>query len=221
MFLKVNSIPSDWYISKTPVVKDKCDFIDYTSSPNSWTDELAGVSLVLQYLQGYNFRTFGHKKANTKSQLTAVHAAAVALDESLESILDDLSEMYPTLHSVMQAFADKGYAIHSEGPKMIKNTIDDIKGMIYEYGGIILECKLTDTTYNAHGYDIDSAGTEINESFTKGFIAYGFDSDYVYVQNSLGINAGSIGFHRIPWKIIPQLVVCGACYGLTNNLISS
>lgn len=150
--------------------------------------------------------------------LNKVWNAAFALDEKLvdDEIIEEASENYPTLYSIMQAFIDLGYVTNVDGVRYVKNDAANLKYYMYQYGGLIFECKLTSTTYNAHDVDISAAGTEQNEYFTKGFIAYGFDDTYVYAQNSLGIHNGSIGFHRIPWTVIPQIVIHGACYGLSN-----
>jgi len=66
----------------------------------------------------------------------------------------------------------------------------------------VLETKITDQTYNAYDYQIDAVGTVLNEDFTKGFIAFGYDASSVYLQNSLGPAAGSLGFHKMPWTVV-------------------
>lgn len=200
----------------------RSDFIGLSSSPNSFSGNLAGISLVVQYLQGYRFRTNSHSKVSDTATMNKIWTEAIKLDEKLvdQELLEEASEMYPSLKSTMQAFIDLGYVQNVDGVKFIKNDAASLKYYMYQYGGIIIECNLTSTTYNAHDVDISSAGELQNEYFTKGFIAYGFDDKYIYAQNSLGIHNGSIGFHRIPWSIVPQIVIHGACYGLSNALIS-
>lgn len=218
MFLKILNTSKLQYLPSSSSGTKRNDFIGLSSSPNSFSGNLAGVSLVAQYLQGYRFMTNSHQKITNQSLLSNVHAKALQLDSSLldEGMIDEASDTYPTLKSIMQAYIDLSYAKNVDGVKFIHNDTSSLKYYMYQYSGIIIECKLTSTTYNAHGIDISAAGELQNEYFTKGFIAYGFDSTYMYVQNSLGINNGSIGFHRIPWTIVPSIVIHGACYGLSN-----
>lgn len=86
---------------------------------------------------------------------------------------------------------------------------------------MILETKITSTTYNASGFDISSAGTLLTEDFTKGFITVGYDNTYLYLQNNLGINSGSLGLMRMTWSVFPQLAVKGAVFHLTNALVNT
>ena len=217
MFVKILNTSTLPYLQSSKAVKRK-DFIGLSSSPNAFSDNLAGISLVAQYLQGYRFWTNSHSKITDQAILRRVFNKAIELDEKLvdSGLLEEASDTYPSLKSTMQAFIDLNYVKNVDGVKFIKNDTASLKYYMYQYSGIILECNLTSTTYNAHDVDISSAGDLQNEYFTKGFIAYGFDDKYVYAQNSLGIHNGSIGFHRIPWSIIPQIVIHGACYGLSN-----
>ena len=59
---------------------------------------------------------------------------------------------------------------------------DHLKYYIRQYGQLILETKITNTTYNQYGYTIDSVGESLEyENYSKGFIAYGYDADYIYM----------------------------------------
>lgn len=155
------------------------------------------------------------------SNLVSLSEKAKKLDDTLSenNFVKASSEKYPSLQSLMESAILLNFVNHVNGVGYIAPTVNDLKYFTYQYGGIILECKLTDNTYQTAGhrigYNISSVGNLITEDFTKGFITCGYDADYLYVQNSLGLRTGSCGFHRIEWKIIPSLVVKGACFKLT------
>lgn len=99
----------------------------------------------------------------------------------------------------------------------VSPVADHLKYYIRQYGQLILETKVTSATYNQYDYSIETAGDELGyDEYSKGFIAYGYDASWIYVQNSLGPFAGSLGFHRISWGVVPQLVRRGACWWLKN-----
>jgi hypothetical protein len=45
---------------------------------------------------------------------------------------------------------------------------------------------------------------------------YGYNKDYIYIQNSLGPFVGKLGFHRMPWEVAIQLIRRGVCWQLKN-----
>lgn len=150
---------------------------------------------------------------------------AVLLDETLanDGVIDATSDRCPSCGSIMNAAINSGYVNHVNGVGYIRPGVDDIKYFLYQYGGIILECKATDKTLNMTedatlGYDIcsDGIGTVQSENVTKGFIACGYDSTYLYLQNNLGLYIGSCGFHRMAWSVVPQAVIKGCCFKLTT-----
>lgn len=99
----------------------------------------------------------------------------------------------------------------------VSPAADHLKYYIRQYGQLIIETKITSTTYNQHEYDISAVGEDLGfDDYSKGFIAYGYDASWIYAQNSLGPFAGSLGFHRISWSVVPQLVKRGACWWLKN-----
>ena len=173
--------------------------------------------MVAQYIEGYKFRT-DSAKLITATCIQNVKTAALALDEADcdQDKIDYSSDTWPSLNNVMQAFINLGYVSDVAAVGYIKNQQNDLKYFIRQYGGIIVETKLTTTTYNAYNYDIGSAGTVSNEDFTKGFIAYGYDASYIYLQNSLGPKCGSLGFHRMPWSVATSIIVKGAVFELRN-----
>jgi hypothetical protein len=80
-----------------------------------------------------------------------------------------------------------------------------------------LETKLTSSTYNQHNFSIDTIGTDLDyNEYSKGFIMYGYNKDYIYIQNSLGPFVGKLGFHRMPWEVAIQLIRRGVCWQLKN-----
>ena len=168
MFVKILNTSTLPYLQSSKAVKRK-DFIGLSSSPNAFSDNLAGISLVVQYLQGYRFWTNSHSKIADQAILRRVFNKAIELDEKLvdSGLLEEASGIYPSLKSTMQAFIDLKYVKNVDGVKFIKNDTASLKYYMYQYSGIILECNLTSTTYNAHDVDISSAGDLQNEYFTE------------------------------------------------------
>jgi len=134
-------------------------------------------------------------------------------------------EDYPQLKSLLDACQYVSYVCNGTGnlgqvgaeAGFMTNAPNHLKYYIRQYGQLILETKITSTTYNQHEIDINSVGEELEyDGYSKGFIAYGYDQNCIYVQNTLGPFAGSLGFHRMSWNVVPQLVLRGACWWLKN-----
>lgn len=205
------------YMSAGSVIPASYDGLYYSSVPESSSQKLAGVQLVAQYVESYRFKTEGVCQIQT-AQLESVHSKAYELDEAASDagLLDYASDTYPSVNSIMQAFIDLGYVTNASGIGYVRPQQNAIKYFVRQYGGVVLETKITDQTHNAYDYGIDAVGSTLNEDFTKGFIAFGYDASNLYVQNSLGICAGSLGFHKIPWAVATQLAVKGAVFRLDN-----
>ena len=145
---------------------------------------------------------------------------AAEIDEAHGYDISD--DGFPTLPAVLEACARKGAVINgadSSGVEIgyVSSNVDDLKYFIRQYGQIIIETKITTQTYNKYDVDITDAGADLGyDEYSKGFLASGYDSSYMYVQNSLGPYAGSLGFHRMSWNAAKQLVLRGACYWLKN-----
>jgi len=170
----------------------------------------------MQYVEGYVYRTWDLVRAEPE-MIDQIYQSARATDG-----LDDGD--YPSAISLMLACGEKGYVCNGTGAGKIelavgyvRNQAADLKYFLRQYGQLILETKITSTTYNQNNYEIASAGTNLNfDEYSKGFIMYGYDSSYIYIQNSRGPYAGSYGFHKMPWSIVPNLVLRGLCWKLEN-----
>lgn len=212
---------------KTTIKKTWCGmkFAPAPRLPNPDKPEQYGASLVIQYIEGYIYRTYGLYRANN-NYIEALYNKAIEIESETnnEYNYDDL----PKLESLMKACQLLGYVCNGIGNKAgnsalnleigyVKNNINDLKYFIRQYGQLILETKLTSTTYNQYNYSIKTIGDDLEyDEYSKGFIMYGYDDEYIYIQNSLGSFAGLCGFHRMPWTIVPNLVLRGACWQLKN-----
>lgn len=49
----------------------------------------------------------------------------------------------------------------------------------------------------------------LREDYTKVWIAFGYDKDYLLVLNSLGPGWGKLGFAKIKWSLLTGNVVVG------------
>lgn len=194
--------------------------------PNAEAPWLEGALLVTQYVESYIYRTHGLYRADD-SFIQPLYSAACAKDGTAQ---DD----YPTLEALMTACQDSfnvnggtrrcvingynngGSALNLE-VGYVRNVQNDLKYFLRQYGQLILETKITDTTHNQSAYEISGSGNDLGfEEYSKGFIMYGYDASYIYIQNTRGVFAGSLGFHKMPWTLVPQLVRRGACWRLKN-----
>jgi len=181
-----------------------------------------GAVLVMQYIEGYVYRTYGLRRAGY-SNIEALCSKARQMEAESGTGSQD-PEDYPMLETLMKACQQTGYVCNGTGASAldlevgyIKNQINDLKYFIRQYGQLIIETKLTTSTYNQYDYTIAEVGEDLGyDEYSKGFIAYGYNGDYMYIQNTLGPFAGMLGFHRVPWSIVPQLVYRGACWRLRN-----
>lgn len=175
----------------------------------------------MQYLEGYLYRTYGMYRA-TSGKIDELLEKARDIERTAESDYDP--DEYPQLKTLLDACQTikcvcngdgAGAAVATAG--FVKNSANDLKYYIRQYGQLILETKITSTTYNQYEYTINDIGEDLGfDEYSKGFIAYGYNANWIYVQNTLGPFAGMLGFHRISWNIVPQLVLRGACWQLKN-----
>ena len=183
-----------------------------------------GAVLVMQYIEGYMYRTYGLYRVSDE-KATAILEKAREIESAKYNDID--TEDYPRLDMLLEACQLIANPVVCNGTGnlgrvgadagFVSNTPDHLKYYIRQYGQLILETKITSTTYNQYGYTIDSVGESLEyENYSKGFIAYGYDANYIYMQNSLGPFAGKLGFHRMSWKVVPALVRRGACWWLKN-----
>jgi len=92
------------------------------------------------------------------------------------------------------------------------NTTDALKYYLADYGCCVVQLKFTSTTSNAHAFKIESAGNEISYDVNKGYLAFGYDSDGILLQNTLGPKSGSLGFNWMSWQVFGQVYVSAATF---------
>ena len=205
--ITADTVPEKWYGMKfAPAPR-----LPYKDNP-----KYAGALLVMQYIEGYVYRTWGMRRAKD-DMIEALYNAA----KDIEPKTNDGD--YPPLEALMNAaFNGLHYVQNGDtGTKVnvayVKNTANYLKYYIRQYGQLIIEAKITSTTHSQHGYTINKVGNDMGyDGYSKGFIAYGYNGDYMFVQNSLGPFVGKLGFHRISWSVVPDLVLRGACWELKN-----
>lgn len=157
-----------------------------------------GAALVMQYVEEYMYRTYGLYRVSD-AKATAILEKAREIEAATYDDID--TEDYPRLDTLLEACQLIANPIVCNGTGnigrvgadacFVSNTPDHLKYYIRQYGQLILETKITSTTYNQYGYTIDGVGESLEyENYLKGFIAYGYDADYIYMQNSLGPFAG-------------------------------
>ena len=113
--------------------------------------------------------------------------------------------------SAMQACLNLGYIINAD--LVAFNDIPTLKWYMHEYKNVVVQLKLTDTTKNAHGFTIDSSGTELfKNTCSKGFILMQYDENSLILQNSIGENCGARGFNKINWDTFRELFIDGAVF---------
>lgn len=220
MFLKLNKI-WPYYL---PIVESKIpsavNNIGLWQSPPRGEDSIMnGASLVIQYLENILYRTTDNLEID-RSDLIALWEKAIILDENLEDSVEALSDEYPTLHSCMQAAIDlefvKGCTVQH-----IRPSVADIKYFIRQYNGVIVQLKITSTTYNADTFVINDVGSILTEDFTKGFIAHSYSDQVVILQNSRGIHCGSLGYHKMSWTTFSNLILDAAVFDVWADRASN
>lgn len=213
MFLKINKT---WPLYLTGIAANTPNTVNniqlWQSPPRAENSVMNGASLVIQYLENILYRTTGHLEID-QSDLVKLWERAILLDEAFVDAgeLEMASDECPTLHSCMQAAIDlqfvKGCTVQH-----IRPNVADIKYFIRQYNGVIVQLKATTTTYNITGFTIADVGTVLSEDFNKGFIAHGYSSDVVLLQNSRGVCCGSLGYHKMSWTTFNNLVLDAAVF---------
>jgi len=148
------------YMAAKSAIPDKYDGIAYSGPPQPGTSAYPGAALVAQYLESFQFRT-GAAGRVQEAKIRAAAQKAAALDEADfdAGAIECVSETCPSLNNLMKAFVELGYAQNTNGVGFVKAAQADVKYFIRQYNGIVLEMKITNTTYNASGFDISSAGS--------------------------------------------------------------
>ena len=193
------------YISKGKNIPSDYKQCYYTSPTLAVSGMKSGAAVVTSYLNCNVMKYIGEDMCSSEV-IDTLYSKAKEIDEDKYSIDSE----YPSLLSYMTACIDLGY-MKNATVKFI-NDIDTLKNMIYNYDQVIIQVKITDTILNSTDFNITSAGTVVNEDFFKGFVAYGYDSSGLLVQNTRGIGIGSAGFQFIKWDVMNQIFVNGCLF---------
>lgn len=143
------------YMQTGPVTAQSYDGLGYSAPPATDCKSMGGVRLVAQYVESYRFKTNGICRIQD-GLLQKALARAYELDQAAEDAgrFDYSSENFPSANSVMQAFIDLEYVVNADGVGYVRPQQADVKYFIRQYGGILLEMKVTSSTYNAYDYYI-------------------------------------------------------------------
>lgn len=193
------------YISKGQNVPSEYKQCYYTSPTLAVSGMKSGAAVVTQYLNCNVCKYIGNDMCS-QTVIDKLYEKAKAIDEDDYSIDSD----YPSLLAYMVACQELGYMKHSK-VKFVKDT-DTLKNMIYNYDQVIVQVKVTDSIVDSTNYQISNAGSVVNDEFYKGFVAYGYDSSGILVQNTRGVGIGSAGFQFITWSVMNQVLVNGCLF---------
>lgn len=211
MFL---NLKKDWPLYLPVVasnITDTVNNIPHLQTPSRKTaGNLAGVSLVAQYLENILYRISKHVSISDAS-LKAIFEKAIQLDNEMSDDIPETSDEFPTMHNCMQAMIDLGY-LKNCTVQHIKPEVQAVKYFIRQYNGILVQLKTTTTTYDADDCIISDVGTVLTEDFNKGFIAHSYDSFKIVLQNSRGISCGSLGYNIMTWTTFQSLVLDAAVF---------
>lgn len=113
----------------------------YTNKPRS-----DGAVLVAQYVEGYLYRTYDMCRINDDKIIAMLNKAR---DKEPDADADD----YPQLKSLLDACQDIGLVCNGTGGVraevgFVSPVADHLKYYIRQYGQLIIETKITSTTYN-------------------------------------------------------------------------
>ena len=185
----------------------KLNFIDFSTPVKSINGPFSGPTMVASFLESLHFRTANPAKI-AQANIEQITAAAKALDVAYEDAgtIEDFvasDDGYVTLENFLKALKTHNKFI--KGNLTWCKTVKTIKQFIHRYKCAIVECYLANSFLSQNAsFTIDSAGTGTIpvKDYTKCFIAFGYDENYVYVQNSLGLKYGSLGFAKIKWSVL-------------------
>lgn len=176
---------------------------DYSMPPKSFggvKSRKQGAAKILNYCEYLVFRTPGKNAVSVSDGLIDnLYNAAIELDAQI-----GLNTTHPSLISLMNA--SKEIINSNYNPKFF-NTIDSLKMFIHRFGAVLVEFSyphdLSSGTripvFRNPPYNFNSLpeNMDANEHFSKIFIAYGYNSEYILVANSLSEKWGSLGFIKI------------------------
>lgn len=205
MFITDDNIP---YLNiESPKIQDESvNGIKYSIKPMSYAGEKSGCALVSQYL-GTMFNKLGYSARMRQDQIDEIYQNALILDKSNGKDEDP----FPTMKSALQTCLDSGYIRNAD--LVFFNDVKTLKWYMHEYKNLIVQLKLTNTTKNAHRFQIDSSGDMLFDGkYSKGFIVMQYDGNGLILQNSLGENVGARGFNRISWETFNDLFIDGATF---------
>ena len=185
-----------------PFIEMKCiDNLNLASMPYEDVTFTSSVTLVIQYLESLLYATTGQCRI-CKECKESIYSRACILANAKDGA-------WLALDEVLNAVIDLGYA--SQSKAVYFNTVESLRYYMDQHRVAIVELALTDTTKNAHAFDIELPASKLSDDYTKGFIAYKMDDQHVILQNTLGISSGIAGFNRMTIDTLSHLFVKGAC----------
>lgn len=190
---------------------------DVSVAPKNVVGVKSGAALVIQYIE--MLRSINQREASLTSKIDELYSKAVQIDQTLDKTV---SEDVPTLYGLMKASCELKL-VPNIAPRF-QNTVTGIKADIHKYGGVIVETYLADSVKsNVMGgkLDIQTPKSAQFQDYTKGFIAYSYDSKYLYLQNSLGQSWGSLGTGRITWEDLTKNIQLPEDNGTARFFIKS
>lgn len=195
--------------SSSETAPEKLNFIDFSTPVKTINGPKSGPTMVASFLESMHFRSANPAKV-IQANIDALIASAHALDVTYEDTIEDFvasDDGYVTLENFLKAVKAQNKLI--KGDIIWCKNVLSIKRLIHKYKCAIIECYLANTFLTANAsFTISSVGIgQIPvKDYTKCFVAFGYDSNFLYVQNSLGPKWGSLGFAKIAWSALASNV---------------
>lgn len=178
---------------------------DYSMPPKSFggvNSRKQGAAIVLNYCEYLVFRTPLKNAVSVSTGLIdRLYEKAIQIDQE-----QGCNSTHPSFKSLM--YACKEIVSEKYNP-IFFNSLDALKMYIHRYGAVLVEFSyphklesglrvplFRDPPYNFNG-SYFKTNVDTNEYFSKLFIAYGYNSEYILVANSLSEKWGSLGFIKI------------------------
>ena len=175
------------------------------------SDKQLGAKDIAGYLEAINYRK-NDAKTITKEMLENIvdkaHELDLAMQESDSGFIAS-DENYVTLLNALKATSQLKII---PGTPNATTDLQCLKWFIHKHGAAIVETHLANSflAENASGvFDVSSVGSNtpiVRKDYSKAFVAFGYDSTGLIVQNTLGLSWGSLGFARISWNCLNSTV---------------
>ena len=181
----------------------KIFFQNFTFRPFAEIGQTSGAFLIAQYLQSINFCNGIYEPLQRSYVIENIY-------NKIQHKVDGYISLYDGICRICQILNKNTSNI------CMFNTKNEIKHFIHKTSFVLLELKVTDSycfstsESKSDLFEINEAGNILDEKISKGFIAYGYDDDYLLVAKSLGTSYGSIGFVKIHWSVIDLNIIKAA-----------